>query len=95
MKLPANEIPKLLAVDGVKAVYPDVTYKTDEVKKESIQLPNEDVSPLMDKSAPFIGAPKAWDAGYSGKGVKVAVIDTGVDYTHPDLKRKLRFIQRL
>ncbi|MED0803070.1 S8 family serine peptidase [Bacillus safensis] len=86
MKLPANEIPKLLAVDGVKAVYPDVTYKTDEVKKESIQLPNEDVSPLMDKSAPFIGAPKAWDAGYSGKGVKVAVIDTGVDYTHPDLK---------
>lgn len=45
MKLPANEIPKLLAVDGVKAVYPDVTYQTDEVKKESIQLPNEDVSP--------------------------------------------------
>ena len=35
MKLPANEIPKLLAVDGVKAVYPDVTYKTDEVKKAS------------------------------------------------------------
>ncbi|MGE6630453.1 S8 family peptidase [Bacillus sp. NPDC077027] len=87
MKLPASEIPKLLAVEGVKAVYPDVTYRTDEIKKENIQLPNEDVSPLMDKSAPFIGAPKAWDAGYTGKGIKVAVIDTGVDYTHPDLKR--------
>ena len=36
---------------------------------------------------PMIGAPKVWEGsggatGYTGKGVKVAVIDTGVDYTH-------------
>ncbi|MFF3126788.1 S8 family serine peptidase [Streptomyces sp. NPDC057908] len=32
-----------------------------------------------------IGTPKAWEAGLTGKGVKVAVLDTGADLSHPDL----------
>ncbi len=33
-----------------------------------------------------VKAPEAWAKGYTGKGVVVAVLDTGVDYNHVDLK---------
>ncbi|MGW1888569.1 S8 family serine peptidase, partial [Streptomyces sp. NPDC001970] len=43
------------------------------------------VRPTLDRSTAQINAPAAWAAGYHGEGVKVAVLDTGADQSHPDL----------
>jgi subtilisin family serine protease len=47
------------------------------------------VSATLDQSVPMTGAPRAWQAGYRADGVKVAVLDTGIDDTHPDLVGKI------
>ncbi|MFE4983581.1 MULTISPECIES: S8 family serine peptidase [unclassified Streptomyces] len=43
----------------------------------------------LDRSVRQIGADKAWESGYDGTGVKIAVLDTGVDKTHDDLSTQV------
>ncbi|MFF6969686.1 MULTISPECIES: S8 family peptidase [Streptomyces] len=47
------------------------------------------VTPSLDRSTAQIGAPAAWARSYDGAGVKIAVLDTGMDDTHPDLAGKI------
>jgi subtilisin family serine protease len=49
---------------------------------------NKRVRATLDQSVPQVGAPTAWQRGLTGAGVRVAVLDTGIDTDHPDLVGK-------
>jgi len=47
------------------------------------------VNVTLEDTTNYVGAPKMWDRGFKGQGVKVGVIDTGIDKDHPMLEGKV------
>lgn len=47
------------------------------------------VEAFLVDSAPMVGAPAAWESGYTGRGVRIAVVDSGVDSSHPELRGRV------
>lgn len=87
MKLPANQVANLLKSNVVRAVYSDMKVQVEPpVELKEDKSSETSMKPYMADSVPFLGVDKLHQEGFTGKGVKVAVIDTGIDYNHPDLK---------
>jgi subtilisin len=57
---------------------------------EVIQIHESQIFRLMlNQSGPLIGATQAWANGFSGAGYTVAILDSGVDSSHPFLAGKV------
>jgi len=67
----------------------DISAKeAEEIKKLNFVknvYPNYEVKALLTDSVPLINADDVWGLGYNGTGITIAILDTGIDYTHPDL----------
>jgi len=73
-----SELGKLARIPGVKNIYPVQTIEVPE--------PQQGPAPELFTSLAMVGADIAQsELGYTGEGIKVAVMDTGIDYDHPDL----------
>ncbi|MEF2967883.1 S8 family serine peptidase [Paenibacillus sp. M1] len=81
--IPADQIPELAAIPGIKSIQENSTWYPVPIETTSIDSSdiNYEINPIRQ-----IGADAAWAEKLTGKGLKVGVIDTGVDYYHPDIK---------
>ncbi len=68
---------KLARVQGVKALYPVEIIAAPAPGRESA------ISPDLVAAINSTGASAAQNAGLSGKGIKVGIVDTGIDIDHP------------
>lgn len=70
----------------IKAAEIDELSQQDDIEEIWPDLP---VQAWLDTSVPKISTPKVWELGLRGQGVKIAVIDTGIDTAHPDFTGRI------
>ena len=78
-QVPYGVLNRIAKVDGVKQVLVQPQYEVcaaTPVETGPTQL-------MTSNSGTMISRNEAWESGYTGKGIKIAVIDTGLDVDHP------------
>jgi serine protease AprX len=60
-------------------------------RAESVEYiwPDLPVHTCLDVSVPLIRVPMVWDAGLRGSGIKIGIVDTGIDPNHPDFEGRI------
>ncbi|WHY79981.1 S8 family serine peptidase [Neobacillus sp. WH10] len=86
ISLPANQIENLLKSNAVKAVWSNETFTIDPPDQDEVNDQSKGDQISVANYTPYDGLDRLHAEGFTGKGIKVGVIDTGIDYNHPDLK---------
>ncbi|WP_231575001.1 S8 family serine peptidase [Bacillus sp. B-jedd] len=86
MKLPANQVESLLKSDVVKAVYKNEIFRVDPIVQNTSGEEEGTTPGISVEAISHLKVDKLHEEGFTGKGIKVGVLDTGIDYNHPDLK---------
>ncbi len=74
--------------EALKVTAADIEILSKQEDVEQI-WPDLPVHTCLNTSVPKIAAPTVWAAGLKGEGIKIAVIDTGIDDTHPDFAGRI------
>lgn len=82
IKVHSSDLDALLAAPGIVSIEPNSEVYALETPKSD----DESIDMQMDQTVPHLGVPELWERGITGEGVKVAVLDTGIDYDHPDFE---------
>lgn len=86
LKGPPEKIAKLADEIFIKGIYPVQTYTTLTYQPFSKKIDDYQSLQHARREANILLPSDINPTTYTGKGIKIAVIDTGIDYTHPDLK---------
>lgn len=76
---------------AVAVVPPDAVGLLGNLPGVRAVYPNRILQPVLYQSTRTIHADGVWADGYTGAGIGIAVIDAGVDGTHPDLCARIEF----
>lgn len=68
---------------------PNIEFVEYNYLAEAYATPNDPYYPSTQWHLPKISAPYGWDITTGSSAVPIAILDTGVDATHPDLSSKL------
>lgn len=79
---------RLIPATALKVRAQELRALEEDPRLEAIWL-DKPVYALLDVSVPLIRAPQVWERGFTGKGIKVAVVDTGIDPNHPDFAGRI------
>jgi subtilisin family serine protease len=81
-----NGVHNIANMAFVSTIFYDEPVSRFQYIPQSVSICTRDVHIPVSDSSEFVGATLLHDEGITGKGIKVAVVDTGVNRNHPMLK---------